>query len=72
MVFYEKIYFQYKVLKKWFVLSLLGACIAVSSQAGAAALPAVVNFTENGKVCDVTQYDAEGHRLQVALNTDLF
>lgn len=53
-------------------MSLLGACIAVSSQAGAAALPAVVTFTDNGKVCDVTQYGAEGHRLQIALNTDSF
>lgn len=59
-------------MKKGFVLSLLGACIAVSSQAGAAALPAVVTFTDNGKVCDVTQYGAEGHRLQIALNTDSF
>ncbi len=38
-------------MKKGFVLSLLGACIAVSSQAGVAALPAVVTFTDNGKVC---------------------
>ena len=59
-------------MKKGFVLSLLGACIAVSSQAGAAALPAIVTFTDNGKVCDVTQYGAEGHRLQIALNTDSF
>lgn len=53
-------------------LPLLAVCMAGSAYlpSSLAAQPAVLALTFPDKVCDITQYGAQGQRLQIALNTE--
>lgn len=51
-------------------LMLMTACIASTLPLSNTFAASAVKFSD--RVCDVTQYGAEGHRLQIALNTDSF
>jgi len=49
-------------------LSLLALCVLGALPASQAFAASAVKFPE--KICDITEYGAEGHRLQIALNTE--
>ena len=51
-------------------LSCAMACLAGALPFTSASAASDVKFPD--KICDVTQYGAEGHRLQIALNTNAF
>lgn len=51
-----------------FALPVVASCLLAN--AGVVSAATSVQFPD--KVCNVTQYGAEGHRLQIALNTDSF
>lgn len=57
-------------MRSGLALSLMASCITLGIQAGTAQAASSVKFPD--KICDVTQYGAEGHRLQIALNTEAF
>ncbi|GKW15981.1 endopolygalacturonase [Pectobacterium carotovorum subsp. carotovorum] len=57
-------------MRSGLALSLMASCITLGIQAGSAQAASSVKFPD--KICDVTQYGAEGHRLQIALNTQAF
>ncbi|MCV9877827.1 glycoside hydrolase family 28 protein [Brenneria izbisi] len=57
-------------MRRSVALSLMASCITLGIQSGSATAASAVKFPD--KVCDVTQYGAQGHRLQIALNTASF
>ncbi|TCV98742.1 glycoside hydrolase family 28 protein [Biostraticola tofi] len=57
-------------MSKGITLSLMTSLMAVGLPLGLAQAAEQLSFPD--KICDVTQYGAEGHRLQIALNTASF
>lgn len=49
-------------------LSLIALCVLGAVSVSQASAASAVKFPD--KVCDITEYGAEGHRLQIALNTE--